>query len=232
MLIDAFKPIKLLSGSHADTGKTGQGCFMNVIAYLNGEAQITDQSACVCVVVRPIAIWINDYLIDSERQILLPYIERAMGSATFDQAELWRRAGRAVKMAEEMQDIADADAAAAAYAGEAVTAAANAASAVRGSEAARASTHAAKASSYATKALTYAAKASEYADDDAYASARERIIDACLRFLDDCLPEVEALGRKTVRRPALVDAAVPVPFTLRYSGTSAKTHARRIPSPC
>ena len=101
MLLDVFKPIKLLSGSHADTAKTGQGCFMNVIAYLNGETQITDQSSCVCVVVRPIAIWINDYLMDSERHILLPYIERAMGSATCDKEELFRRAGRAVRLAEE-----------------------------------------------------------------------------------------------------------------------------------
>ena len=30
-----IEPIKLLSGSHANTAKTGSGCFMNVIAYLN-----------------------------------------------------------------------------------------------------------------------------------------------------------------------------------------------------
>ena len=29
-----IEPIKLLQGSHAETGKTGMGCFMNVIAYL------------------------------------------------------------------------------------------------------------------------------------------------------------------------------------------------------
>lgn len=187
MLIDGLKPIKLLSGSHADTGKTGQGCFMNVIAYLNGEAQITDQSTCVCVVVRPIAIWINDFLMDSERHILLPYIERAMGSATCDREELFRRAGRAVKLAEEMQDIAAS--ASASYAADA-KAAANAANA-------DAPVFAAKASTCAVKASTYAAKASEYADaactyaDAAYATARRSIIDSCLRFLDDCLPQVE-----------------------------------------
>src|SRR5262245_53818087 len=129
MLLDLIKPIKLLSGSHADTAKTGRGCFMNVIAYLNGEPEITDRSTCVCVVVRPVAIWINDYLIDWEREIWLPFIERAIGSATIDQRELVRRAARAVKMAEEMREIACADASAAAYADEAATAAAKAAAA-------------------------------------------------------------------------------------------------------
>jgi len=203
MLLDLFKPIKLLSGSHADTGTTGRGCFMNVIAYLNGESQITDRSTCVCVVVRPIAIWINDYLTDSERHILLPYIERAMGSATCDRIELSRRAGRAVKVAEEMRDIAYADDTAA-YAAEAASAAASAANVADATEvstyAAKASTYAAKASTYAAKASEYAADASTYASDTAYATARESIIDSCLRFLDDCLPKVEAVGKKTVER--------------------------------
>jgi hypothetical protein len=113
MLADIIKPIELLSGSHADTGTTGQGCFMNVIAYLNGEPQITDQSPCVCVTVRPIAIWLNDWLLDSERYELIPYIERAMGSATTDKSELSRRAWLAVAMASEMKQIASASAAAA-----------------------------------------------------------------------------------------------------------------------
>jgi hypothetical protein len=213
MLLDAFKPLRLLSGPHADTGTTGQGCFMNVIAYLNGEAQITDQSTCVCVVVRPIAIWINDYLMDSERDILLPYIGRAMGSATRDQKELFRRATRAAGMAEEMRDIADADVTAAAYAADAAKAAAEAANAAKTAEAAKASDYAAVASTHAAKASTYAAKASDYAADastcaaeTAYATARKRIIDACLRFLDDCLPELETVGPKPVeraKRPAL-----------------------------
>lgn len=41
-----IKPIRLLKGSYADTKTTGQGCFMNVVAYLNGESQITDSSPC------------------------------------------------------------------------------------------------------------------------------------------------------------------------------------------
>jgi hypothetical protein len=90
-ILEIIKPIKLLSGSHSDTGQTGQGCFMNVIAYLNGEKQITDRSPCVCGIARPLIIQRNDFLNDSERQEMLPYIERAMGSATDDKVEIKRR---------------------------------------------------------------------------------------------------------------------------------------------
>jgi hypothetical protein len=90
-ILEIIKPIKLLSGSHSDTGKTGQRCFMNVIAYLNGEDQITDNSPCVCGIARPLLIRFNDFLKDSERQEMLPYIERAMGSATGDKVEIQRR---------------------------------------------------------------------------------------------------------------------------------------------
>ena len=167
-----IQPIKLLSGSHADTGQTGQGCFMNVIAYLNGEAQITDQSACVCVTVRPIAIWLNDYLKDGERQMLLPYIERAMGSATDDQAELSRRAWLAVDMANTMRDIADSAASAA-------SAAASAASAAWAAWAAWA----------------------DGADGAAkYRKARESIIAATIKFLDSALPQAHSYSSDVVAR--------------------------------
>lgn len=101
-----LEPIKLLIGHHDDTGKTGQGCFMNVIAYLNGEPQITDKSPCVCVSVRSIAIWLNDVLLDGERRRLIPYIERAMGSATTDKAELRRRGELIVVFAQRCADLA------------------------------------------------------------------------------------------------------------------------------
>jgi hypothetical protein len=209
MLVDLFEPIKLLSGSHADTTRTGRGCFMNVIAYLNGEPQITDRSTCVCVVVRPIAIWINDYLTDSERHILLPYVERAMGSATCDRKELGKRAQRAARMAKEMLDIADADPTAAGYATEAANAAANAAQATNAADVATAATYAAQASAYAAKACSYAAKASDYAaaastSAVAYAAARQSIIKSCLSFLDDCLPKAETQKQETRRRAKLV----------------------------
>ena len=83
--------VKLLRGSHVETGQTGQGCFMNVIAYLNNEATITDQSECVCFVMRPLAIWANDWMTDAERPQLLPFILRAMGSRTDDKKEVMRR---------------------------------------------------------------------------------------------------------------------------------------------
>lgn len=86
-----LQPIRLISGSHPDMVTTGQGCFMNIISYLNGESQITDESPCVCVTIRPMVIWFNDYLTSSERECLIPYIERAMGSATQNKNELARR---------------------------------------------------------------------------------------------------------------------------------------------
>ena len=101
-----IEPIKLLSGSHEDIGTTGQGCFMNVIAYLNGEAQITDRSPCVCVTIRPMAIWLNDMANQQQRQQLIPFIERAMGSATEDVTEMKRRINLVVEFADEMAQYA------------------------------------------------------------------------------------------------------------------------------
>jgi hypothetical protein len=94
-----IEQIKLLRGSHPDTGTTGQGCVMNVIAYLNGEPQITDQSPCVCFVVRPILIWLNDALLDTERHRLIPYIEPAMGSRSNDPAVFVPRAQAVARFA-------------------------------------------------------------------------------------------------------------------------------------
>jgi hypothetical protein len=124
-----ISPIKLLSGTHSDTAITGSGCFMNVIAYLNGEPQITDQSPCVCVTVRPNAIWLNDFADDTQRQQLIPYIQRAMGSATEDRDEMKRRLALVVGFAEDCADLTAryAPAAAAYAAATAATAAAYAA---------------------------------------------------------------------------------------------------------
>ena len=131
-----IQPIKLLANSHKETAQTGQGCFMNVIAYLNGEPQITDESPCVCEVVRPLAIWLNDYMIDTERQQLIPYIQRAMGSKTTDQKDISRRAWLAVDFANEMKEIAAAYSAAAYSAAHADAAAYSAAAAAHAAAAA------------------------------------------------------------------------------------------------
>jgi hypothetical protein len=101
-ITEIIKPIQLKRGTHADTAKTGSGCFMNVIGYLNGEAQITDQSTCVCPSIRPMAIYINDLATDEEREQLLPFIERAMSSATTDHAEIIQRVNLVVEFSNEM----------------------------------------------------------------------------------------------------------------------------------
>ena len=100
-----IKPIKLLTGSHANTATTGQGCFMNVVAYLNGDAQITDSSPCVCVTVRRLAIEMNDHCTDQQRQELLPFVLRAMGSATNDADVLEARNARMRQYGAECQEI-------------------------------------------------------------------------------------------------------------------------------
>jgi hypothetical protein len=106
-ITEIISPITLLDGSHGDTGSTGQGCFMNVVAYLNGEAQITDKSPCVCDIIRPIAIWFNDFLENYERQELVPFISRAMGSKNFDQDVINQRLELVVEFAKAVANIAD-----------------------------------------------------------------------------------------------------------------------------
>ena len=93
-----IQPIRLLKGQHNDTGKTGQGCFMNVVAYLNGDVDITDYSPCVCRVIRVVAITLNDCSYDPERQALLPFIGRAMVSGSADKTELLKRISNLIDM--------------------------------------------------------------------------------------------------------------------------------------
>lgn len=90
-LADILKPIKLLRGNHTNTGVTGQGCFMNVASYLNGDTIVTDRPTCVCPLVRSVAVWVNDLMEDGERDALLAFIERALRSKTPDPLELKRR---------------------------------------------------------------------------------------------------------------------------------------------
>ena len=98
-ILDIIKPIKLVRGSHTDIATTGQGCFMNVAGYLNGDAQITDESECVCVTIMPIAVLLNDMATQEQLVRLLPFIERAMGSATTDGKKLRRRTDAIVSFA-------------------------------------------------------------------------------------------------------------------------------------
>ena len=100
-------PIKLLPGHHKDTATTGSGCFMNVVAYLNGESQITDDSPCVCVAIRPLAIKLNDYSTAKQRQRLLPFVLRAMGSATEDEQVIHSRIARLRQYGNECEELVD-----------------------------------------------------------------------------------------------------------------------------
>ncbi len=172
-----IQPIKLLAGSHPDTGTTGQGCFMNVVAYLNGEAQITDQSPCVCVSVRPLAIVLNDLGTNAQRQRLLPFVLRAIGSATEDRSVLDRRVDRL------RQYGAECTAAIKSHCGpDAYDAYANA-------------------YAYASAYANAYANAKAYANANAYA-LRAELFEAGVRFLDDVLPPLDAPSGVVMERAA------------------------------
>ena len=206
-----IEPIKLLAGSHADTGATGKGCFMNVIAYLNGESQITDRSNCVCYVVRPIAIWLNDFMHDDERHQLLQFIVRAMGSRTDDKAEVSRRLALVVAFAEKQAQSAKSAKSAAKYAAKY---AAESAAKYAAESAAESAEYAAKyaaeyAKSAAESAAKYAAKsaaehaaeyAAEYAKSAKYAEYRQATIADGLAFLDAALPPADEPQQAVVLR--------------------------------
>jgi hypothetical protein len=195
-------PIILLRGNNEDTGTTGQGCVMNVIAYLNGEDQITDQSECVCYVIRPLFIWFNDFLKDQDRKVLIPYIFKAMGSATKDRVEIHRRLSLIVGFAKNKSKYAVESAAesaaesaesAADYAVKWAESAAEfaAESAVKWAESAAES-----AAKYAAKyAAEYAAESAEYAaksaakSTDMYAAYYEKTKSEFLLLLDEYFPK-------------------------------------------
>lgn len=178
-ILEIIKPIKLLSGSHSDTGQTGQGCFMNVIAYLNGEDQITDCSPCVCGIARPLLSRLNDFLKDSERQEMLPYIERAMGSATDDKVEIKRRLDLLIvhgrQMGEWWRDYANANANANDYAN-------------------------AYANDYAVANVNANANANANAYANANAEYRAYFKKSCFEFFDAALPEPMKIKREVLDR--------------------------------
>ena len=177
-----IEPIKLLKRSHPNTGETGQGCFMNVIAYLNGESQITDDSPCVCPTIRPIAIFLNDFANDEQRQRLLPYVLRAMGTRANDVDVVQNRLTAIVEYAEFSARLA------AKYAAESAT------------ESAESAEYAAE------SAAKYAAESAEYAG---YAAAmREAIFQAGLDYLEKvCNPPQEVNQEIIVRANKLLALA-------------------------
>ncbi len=188
MIEDIIKPIKLLKGSHADTGDTGQGCFMNVAAYLNGDAVITDESPCVCATIKPLAIWLNDYLKDDERHVMIPFIERALGSATDDKDEMERRVNLVAQFAQNCASHAAKYAKSAQYAAH------------------YAAKYAESTAKYAAQyAAKYAAKCAESAES---VINRTQLIALTLDFLDEALPpSQEPSGITIARARELADMA-------------------------
>lgn len=85
-ILETIRPIRLLSGHHSDTGSTGQGCIMDVASYLAGDAIVTDSPSCVDRAFHYGWRTINDLSGNEQRQTLLPYIERLIGTATDDEA--------------------------------------------------------------------------------------------------------------------------------------------------
>jgi hypothetical protein len=164
---------------------------MNVIAYLNGEPQITDQSPCVCVTIRPIAIFANDFLKDDERNALIPYIERAMGSAINDHVEMMRRLNLVVVFSQKMAEYAKY----AEYAAESAKYAAE--SAKYAAKYAAKSAESAKYAEYAAESAKYAAKSAEYAKS---AAIREEIKAAIFEFMDAACPKAQEFSCEIINR--------------------------------
>ncbi len=198
-ITEIIKPITLLSGSHPDTAQTGQGCFMNVVAYLNGEAQITDQSDCVCYVMRPLLIFANDFMTSDERQQLVPFIERAMGSRTDDKEIITKRLAPVVAFANQQAKSANSAKYAANSAAEY---AANSAA----KYAAESAEYAAESAKYAAECATYAAKFAECAVSAVSAEYHSSTVSALLELFDEGLPlapewgvQIEARAQQFVK---------------------------------
>lgn len=81
------KELNLISGmGEAPNGGPGRGCVMNWVAWKAGEAW-SDQPACACPVLTAFCISWNDGMNDGDRQILLPYIDRLIGSRSTKEVE-------------------------------------------------------------------------------------------------------------------------------------------------
>ena len=199
-----IEAIKLLRGSHADTGKTGVGCFMNIIAYLNGDTQITDQSECVCITVKRISIFLNDLADEQQRQRMLPLVLRAMGSRTDDKEEISRRLTLLVEFAEwqawivaKYANAGNASANHALTAAECATdtaVAAGFAAATTTAECATAAAHAARA---AAASATDAANAASFAE---YQNYKNETFDRGMILLDAMLPQAQEADAVVIGR--------------------------------
>lgn len=219
-IMNKIEAIKLLRGHRSDINKTGQGCFMDVVSYLNGESVITDKSECVCPSVRPIAIWLNDFANNKQRQRMLPFVVRAVGSVTDDNIEMERRLALVVRYADRNAGLIAASAESPEYAKSAMRAAKCAAESARYAKSAalnaaeyvkhakyaaqssyffveneqcskRAALHAEQSAEYVHLTANYAANCVEYAfKATGYAYRQEVIFQFGLDFLDEVLPQL------------------------------------------
>ena len=193
-----IEPIKLLRGSHADTGKTGIGCFMNIIAYLNGEPQITDQSECVCITVKRISIFLNDLADDQQRQRMLPLVLRAMGSRTDDKEEISRRLTLLVEFAKwQALIVAKYANAGNASANHALAAAANAANTASFAASASFAANAAAAAASAARATVAAACTASFTE---YQNYKNETFDRGMILLDAMLPKAQEADAVVIAR--------------------------------
>lgn len=81
-VLELIAPIKLTRGPREDCAKTGEGCFLNVVAYLQGEEEPGTSPEGLCPITISATSYFNDILEDYQRHKLLPYIFRVMKSNT------------------------------------------------------------------------------------------------------------------------------------------------------
>jgi hypothetical protein len=155
-------------------------------------------------------IWFNDWLKDDERHELIPYIERAMGSATNDQDVMKMRLAALVKFANEHSLIATKHAAestdyakyAAKYAADYAKHAAKYAS----DYAEYVTKYAVKYAEYAAKSAKYAAEYAEYAAKSAKSAAkyaaeyRNETKRITFEFLETALPKAKEPTKELIQR--------------------------------
>lgn len=79
-------------------------CVMEAVSHVTGE-EFTDQPACVCPIIAAVARHVNDNLPDDQRQRLIGYIPRFVGTARDDDTE-WERRNAALRFAESVVDQA------------------------------------------------------------------------------------------------------------------------------
>ncbi|HEY4099569.1 MAG TPA: hypothetical protein VGM20_01695 [Gemmatimonadales bacterium] len=79
--------LQLAAGGHADHKSF---CFNEAVAFVAGE-KWSDAPACVSPVIRRFGMGLNDRWSDADRQLLVPFIPRVIGTRTTDADELTRK---------------------------------------------------------------------------------------------------------------------------------------------